>query len=311
MANVLVFSTLPSTPLITSLGVDTDAINVTVVTRERLALMSLAQFNTTLALADVIFVDRFLPGNISFLDLLVSHVNGTLGNDGLVMFGILQKDSTPGNGDFTAAQVNTIAPLLPVDLAATYVNSTSDSASIDYSIQVKVTASIPTSSSILTKYIPWGTCPLIDRRVVVEAKPGATPVITDLVEQKSILSEWVFGPSGARVMFFSMEITENNIGFTVFPYFNYLMYVCTFHVTSGYSDDLIESWEEWPYSPIPRGPAVAVWFVMIGALWIITFWIYFKNKKRGKIDSNTIAARGPGAGQPAGGTTGEGGKPRE
>ncbi len=280
VANVLVFSTLPRSPLITSLGIDTEAISITLVTIETLASTTLSAFNGSLAAADVIFVDRFLPGNVSYLNLLVSHVNGTLGNDGLVMFGFLQSESTPGNGDLTAAQVNAIAPLLPVDLTAAYVNSTSDSTSLEYSIQVKVAANIPPNSSILTRYIPWGTCPLIDRRLVVEAKPAATPVITDLVEDKSIISEWIFGGSGARVTFFSMEITEHNIGFTVFPYFNYLMYVCTFHAINGFSDALIESWEEWPYSPIPRGTAVVVWFIMIGALWVISFWIYFRNKKR-------------------------------
>jgi hypothetical protein len=287
VANVLVFSSSENSPLIISLGIDREAIQVTTITNESLASITISAFNATLTSTDVIFVDRFLPGNATFLALLVSHVNGSFGNDGLVMFGFLQKDSTPGNGDLTAAQVNAIAPVLPVDLNAAYINSTRDSAALDYSIQVKVAASIPPSSSILTQYIPWGTCPMIDRRLLVEPKPAATRVITDLVEQKSILSEWVLGASGARVMFFSMEIRENNVGFTVFPYFNYLMYVCTFHALNGYSDSLIESWEDWPYSPIPRGPAIVVWFSMIGALWVISFGIYFRNKKRGPITTSS------------------------
>jgi hypothetical protein len=309
VANVLVFSALPQSPLITSLGIDGEAISITLATSESLAITTLSAFNDSLAAADVIFVDRFLPGNVSYLKMLVSHVNGTFSNDGLVIFGFLQRDSTPGNGDLTATQVNAIAPLLPVDLTASYINSTSDSTSLEYSIQVKVAAEIPPSSSILTQYIPWGTCPLIDRRLVVEAKPFATPVITDLVEEKSIISEWIFGASGARVMFFSMEITEHNIGFTVFPYFNYLMYVCTFHAITGYSDALIESWEDWPYSPIPKGTAVVVWFIMIGALWVISFWIYFRNKKRGP--STADASPGPVKEPALLDKAADGGKPRE
>ena len=309
IAKVLVLSKQETTPLITSLRIDVDAINVTVITNETLSVMSIARFNATLAMVDVIFVDRFLPETSGYLDLLACHVNGTLGNDGLVMFGFMQKNSTPGVGDFTASQINAIKALFPVDLTVQYVNSTEDSNNPAYSIQVKTAATIPPSSEILVKFIPWGTCPLIDRRITILSKPAATPVITDLMDQQAIITEWKLG-SGARVIFFAMEIIEHNIGFTVFPYFNYLMMICTFHAMHGYSDAAIESYEEWPWSPIPRGIAVWVWFTMIGALWVVTFWIYLKNKKRGSIpqsrpEARTISPEQHGNQVPSGGSKNE------
>ncbi|MEX2730103.1 MAG: hypothetical protein Q6353_022875, partial [Candidatus Sigynarchaeum springense] len=248
VANVLVFSTAARTPLILALGVDTEAINVTVVTKESLAMMSFSQFNATLTVADVMFVDRFLPQNLSYLELLVSHVNGTLGNDGLVMFGILQNGTVPGEGDFSASQVNAIAPILPVNLTTAYVNSTGNSSAPGFVIQVETAPSVPENSSILVNCIPWSACPLIDRRLLVTMKPNATLVLTSTIGAETVLAEWFIGDNDSSVMFFSMEITDHNFLFTSFPYFAYLMYVCTFHAMNNYSDAFIESWAEWPYS---------------------------------------------------------------
>jgi len=280
MASVLVFSTAARTPLTIALGVDTEAINVTVVTSESLALMSLAQFNTTLALADVIFVDRFLPGNLSFLHLLVSHVNGTFGNDGLVMFGILQNGTVPGEGDFSAAQVNAIAPVLPVNLTTGYVNSTGNSSAPGFAIQVETASGVPENSSLLVNCIPWNSCPLIDRRLLVTMKPNATLVLTSTTGAETILAEWFIGDNDSSVMFFSMEITDHNFLFTSFPYFAYFMYVCTFHAMSNYSDAFIESWNEWPFSPGFGGGTPWALLIVTGALVVVMLWLNLRPRKK-------------------------------
>jgi hypothetical protein len=280
VANVLVFSTAQRTPLVVALGTDTAAIRVTVITNETLASMPLAAFNESLTLADVVFVDRFLPENLSYLHLLVSHVNGTMGHDGLVMFGIMQNSSVPGDGDLSSSQVSVIAPILPVDLLAGYMNSTGNSSAPGYIIQVEPAPIVPENSSILVECIPWSACPLIDRRLVVAAKPAGTIILTDLSDAETVLAEWFLGENGSRVMFFSMEIAEHNIAFTTFPYFDYLMYVCAFHAMHNYSDALIESWEEWPFSSGHGGGTPWVWIVAIIVLVGVAFWLYLQTRKK-------------------------------
>ncbi len=303
VANILVFSTATRTPLITALGTDAELINMTVITSETLAPMSLDAFNHSLAQADVMFVDRFLPDDINYLRLLVSHVNGTLGYDGLVMFGILQNGSAPGEGDLTPSQVSAIAPILPVDLPTDYVNSTGNSSAPGYVIGVEPAPGVPDNSTILVDCIPWGSCPLVDRRVMVTAKPGAALVLTDQTGAETVLAEWFISDNDSSVMFFSMEITDHNFLFTGFPYFAYFMYVCTFHAMYNYSDALIESWEEWPFSTGPGGDVPWALLAAIAALVGVAFWIYLKTRKKGAGDpgrGKAAIASVPGSEEPPG-----------
>ena len=62
-------------------------------------------------------------------------------------------------------------------------------------------------------------------------------------------------------------------------YFNYLLYASIFHVKDDFSDNDIESYGEWPFSPIPHTVDIIVWFTMIAILWVITFYWYFKMRK--------------------------------
>lgn len=272
VASVLVFSRTSTSPLITSLRIDTGAIAVQVLAAADVAGLDATGFNNTLASADVFFVDRYLPTDPTFLALLASHVNGTLGHKGLVMFGIME-------GDLDGPQVAAIAPLLPVQLDAAYQNSTADSTRLDYSIQIKVNEGRLATSEVLVRWIPWVSAPQVDRRTVIDARPGADRIIVDLTGSHAIVAEWQVGSTGARVMFFSMEVNVHNIGFSVWPYFNYLMYACTFHVLQGYDDALIEAFHEWPWAPLPDLPTIVGWFAMIGGLWVITMACFARYRK--------------------------------
>ncbi len=279
VANVLVFSTSMRTSLINALRTDTDAINVTVITGEVLPSISLATFNKSLTFADVLFVDRFLPSDSSYLNLLECHVNGTFEHDGLVMFGFLQNGSVPGIGDFSASQVAAVAPLLPVNITTVYENSTANESATGFVIQATPATAVPENSTILRDCIPWSSCPLIDRRLLVSAKPGAATILTDGTGNETVLAEMPTGGNGSSSIFFSMEIAHYNIPFTTFRFFSYLMYVCTFHSMSNYSDALIESWEEWPFSPGYGDESPWLWIVIIIVLVGVTFWIHVRSRK--------------------------------
>ena len=233
----------------------------------------------------MLFVDRFLPTNLTFLHLLISHVNGTFGSDGFIVPGIME-------GDLNAAQVSISQPVLPVNLPTSYQNSTERSDLPEYNIQIKPADTIPAGSEVLTRGIPWISCPQINRRTLVDSKTNASTILTNLDGTKTILAEWrLNGGTGANVIFFSMEIMENNIGFVVWPYFNFLMYVCTYHSLFGYPDEQIETFNQWPWSPVPDMPTIIGWFVMIGGLWVITLACFakYKNKRPETIGEKTKA----------------------
>lgn len=279
VANVLVFSSMVRTPLITALGIDTHAINMTVVTPGTLATMSIDAFNASLSSVDVIFIDKLLPEDPDFLHLLASHVNGTKGHVGLVVFGFLQNGTIPGVGDMNASQVTTISSVLPVDIPVSYTNSTSDEGASTYAIHLEQSPVIPENASILWNCIPWTECPLVDRRLLVTAKPGALTLLTGQGGTEPILVENQFGENGSRAIFFSLEITRYNVPFSSAIYFPYLMYACTFHALYNYSDGLIESWDEWPFSPGSGGDPPWFAIALVGALAVITIALRVRSRK--------------------------------
>ncbi len=282
VANVIVLTTAMQTSIVTAFGADTESINTTVITNDTLTSMSLDAFNSTLNSSDVIFVDRFLPGNLTYLHLLLSHVNGTRGYDGLVMFGVMQNDSTPGDGDLSPSQVSAIEPILPVNLSVGYVNSTENSSAPGYAIQIQPVSSAPENSTIIVDYFPWDACPLIDRRLVVAAKTAASLVLTDQTGNETVLAEWSLGGNGSQVMSFSMEINEHNLPLRLSPYFGYLMYLCAFHAMGNYSDSLIDTWGEWAFGGGPYGDSFWVWIILVIVLVGVAFWLYLKTRKMGK-----------------------------
>ncbi|MBD3185725.1 hypothetical protein GF325_02760 [Candidatus Bathyarchaeota archaeon] len=240
--------------------------------------MNDTQYTSLLSTADLFMVDRFLPGG-QRLESLVEQVNGTNGNKGFVMFGIVKYGDVNNTRDMNSSQISLVSPILPVVLNDSYQNSTDDPTDMNYNVQVKQVDEIPESSRILTKTIAWGSAPQAERRTLVSLQPSATVIITDITGNLPLLSEWrLNGGSGANVMFFSWEILEQNGALAVWPYFNYLMYACTFHSIHGYDDALIEPYDQWPHAPLPSTKQLAWWFTMIGAIWFVTIalFAYFK-----------------------------------
>ena len=205
--------------------------------------------------------------------------------------------SFDANDDFNLNQLLNISELLPVNLDSNFENSTHDTGAFDYKIQIAMDNNIETQlnndkehANILVRYIAWTSSPLISKRMLIKSsdlKPTTTQIIESIDGEYSILSEWSVGSNGGRVILYSILINEYNKPFTLWPYFNYLMYVSIFHVKADFSDDNIESFAQWPYSPIPHLLEIIMWFSMIGVLWIITFYWFFKFRKR-KIEDRNV-----------------------
>jgi hypothetical protein len=281
LANVLLFSNADQSPLITSLGIDREAINLTAITNVTVAGMSLTAFNSTLNSTDVIFIDRYIPDAATYLSLLASHVNGTFGNAGLVMFGFFPDDVGFGS-------VDVLAPFLPITLQSNISTqiSTGDTGDAGYKVQVGVADPLPAGSAAITRHIGWTSCPAASRRLVVDAKPAASKVIeaSDIgFEGDSILAEWNATTNGSHVMFYSTIISGNK-PFYLWPYFNYLMYVSVFHSIAGYPESAIESYADWPYAPIPNPFQELLWFLLVSGMAAVTIIITVYYKRRGEAE---------------------------
>jgi hypothetical protein len=230
-----------------------------------------------------------LPQSQSALLPLIEHVDGTLGNTGLLFFGALNDDAEEGD-DFTASQIELISPILPVHLDVDFNSSTSETSDVDYKIQVAMEKTIEAqktnnraSSNILVRDIAWTSCPLISKRMQVEKKVSTTQIIESIDGIYSLLSEWdLSAQGGGRVIAYSVVLNGYNKPFVLWPYFNYLMYVSVFHVKADFSDDNMNSYAEWPYAPIPHGIEIVLWFLMIGVLWVVTIYFFLKMKKKAK-----------------------------
>ena len=291
-ANVVLFSKGEDTSLITSLKIDKEAINLTVITQSNLA--SLFDENL-LKYTNVIIIDRYMPSNSSDLHLLRSYINGTNGRLGLIFFGGIKNDLTLPD-DFNDDQINMISPLLPATISPSFTLSSDNKGDDDYKIQIAMNTAVetqlkndPENANILVKHIAWTSCPLISKRMLIpsnDIKATATNIIKSIDEKYSILSEWTISSGGGTVIMFSLLINGYNDPFVLWPYFNYLMYVSVFHTKADFSDNSIESFAEWPYSPIPHLIEIIMWFSMIGVLWVITIYWFLKFRKR-KIPNRT------------------------
>ncbi len=292
VTKVAVFSKKTDTILLSALRLDSSRMKVEgFITPESLPGYNFSQFDALLSEVDVILVDRFLPANISYLHRMVEYINGSRATHGLIMFGVLngtapqsqlQLPPQPPLPDLNSDQVPVISPILPVELTPNYTSSTNDSTRFDFKIQTKLHESIQEDEFYLQD-IPWTSVGAISYRTVTAPKPSATPILVSIEGEYSLISEWTPVNEGTT-MFFSMEITEENLGFTRWPYFNYLIMACTLHANPQLNDSAIPGYADWEYSPVPKGSQIVVWFGLVGTLWIASFFIYFTMRKKTRED---------------------------
>lgn len=82
--------------------------------------------------------------------------------------------------------------------------------------------------------------------------------------------------------------TENvtmNEPFKLWPYFNYLMYATVYTLAYNVTDkSVIESYADWPWSPIPHTKEATLWMTFVASLWVFNFWLFFTlgRKKKAK-----------------------------
>lgn len=276
--SVMVFSKSTQSHLITALGIEKNQISVDCISNNTAKEYSLNEFETLLHQSDVIFIDRYLPTEISYLTLIAQYVNGSKGTKGLVVFGASIENGIP---DFNSDQINCLSSLLPVYFGTSYNVSTNNSIDSSFKVQTKYSDQINAEDFYLTRDIPWESMPAISRRTITPLntlKADAYSSLLSVDGQEILISEKNL-TAEAKSFFCGIIIQGENLPFTLWPYFNYLIYSITLHVAPNTEDSDISRYYEWDHAPIPHLPQIIGWFAMVTSLWVISFLIYFQMKK--------------------------------
>ena len=214
-SNVILFSLNDDSPLIKSLQIDKETISFEhIITPTTILDLTLGQLIAILEQSDVVLVDRFLPSSPEMLHKICEYVNGTVKNLGAVFFGVLSNGNGVEVSDFSSEQINIINTILPVNLSPNYQSSTNNSIETDYKIQTMVPDGFQTEKHVLTKSIPWESCPAISYRTLVDVRDDATSIVRSIDDKYAIVSERDI-QNGGTVVFFSIEINLENIAFKI------------------------------------------------------------------------------------------------
>ncbi|MBD3350958.1 MAG: hypothetical protein GF364_05675 [Candidatus Lokiarchaeota archaeon] len=160
--------------------------------------------------------------------------------------------------------------------------------------------------SMYIKRIAWQSCPLLYERILTynsKIDDGALTLVEVPNTKEPLVSKWTY-PSNpdTEVLYISpgtadlhkwddeegeYVLDEWNTPFHLWPYFNYMMYLMVFDVANiaGFGEDSIETYAQWPHSPIPHETEAIIWMTFVASLWVFNFVLFFTlGKKKRKDD---------------------------
>jgi len=107
------------------------------------------------------------------------------------------------------------------------------------------------------QYIVSGIGPYWNRTIA----PGTTPVVHPV----------------------KRENAELNKPFYLWPYFNFFTYQSSKFI-AGLNASQIDTYSQWPYSPIPHETEATLWMIFVAGLWVFNFVLFFSlgRKKKGQ-----------------------------
>ncbi len=287
---------------------------------------------------DVVIVDGYLPNDQSKLETIMNYVNGTDGTKGLLFFGgnyshfvadaIITKFSEVLPADFVANQ----------DIKNTYLNSSWANVTgadplfmdvyLDYvsgqmkeynivtgQVEVNLNPALDGDPNFLFKVprIAWGSCPLLGERIQTYAPRNVSTdyTIVEVPSTKEPLIIMRNGTTKGRVMYISAgtfiqtktwdenKKDEWNKAFALWPYFNYMMYLMVRWLDPQVTNpSTIESYADWPFSPIPHFWDAVAWMVFIASLWVFNFILFFKLGRSSRKRTTAATAIPPATGHP-------------
>jgi hypothetical protein len=172
-----------------------------------------------------------------------------------------------------------------------------------------------TDRTIFSTNIAWTSCPVLSLRTFTFSKMEKAHTIVEIPDTSEPLvvlancSDLTPTTSLSEVMYISMGLgnitfdngksAEMNVPFALWPYFNYLLFLCVFYMDADFAKANLESYSDWPYSPIPHEKEAGMWMTFVAALWIFNFTLFFtlgKKKKSKDAKATTDASNAAPAG---------------
>jgi hypothetical protein len=159
------------------------------------------------------------------------------------------------------------------------------------------------SGTLFSNNIAWQSCPLLRERVFTFARKENTKSIVEVPNTQEPLmvmgkvSDYSSRSSNATCIFISTGVglieqydkgvqtgfKDMNEPFKLWPYFNYLMYASVYTLAEKLTDKgQIESYADWPWSPIPHEREAAIWMTFVASLWVFNFVLFFTLGKKKK-----------------------------
>jgi len=307
--NVVIFANRTTSALTVSLGLD-PTIKVKVFDGNVNDSTDLHNLNFTEA--EVLIFDSYLPTDMADLHYLIGHINGTYGVEnmtGVLFFGgnystasitefsrtvlpiefVIYKDALNQTiSDYFLEQTGMPNPLS--EYYERIYNNTEAYEIRDSEIQIAVSDEQDALSSSLksmyVKRIAWQSCPLLyDRILTYSKRVGASTLVEVPNTKEPLVVTWDknFGMglgNEIQIIYISTGTAvingeEWNKPFHLWPYFNYMMYLMVYDI-KGQAENEIETYAQWPWSPIPHQLEATLWMIFVGGLWVFNFVLFFK-----------------------------------
>ncbi len=264
-ANVLLLCRRGTNPITVALGLD-DKIQVTKVVKSYTASDDLRAVN--FANIDVVIIDSFLPEG-SDLAYLISRISSS--KAGVLFFG----------GKYPEASVKSFSRMLPVDIDP-YEVQNDEYFTVELSEeQANLADMYKTTYSMFATRIAWTSMTIMyDRTITYGTKSSAVTIAEITGTSEPVISFWTY--MGSKVFYISMgTIDDWNDNFDDWAYFNYLMYIIVYSLY-GLEPEQIETYREWPWSPIPHLTEIIIWIGFLVFLWVFNFVFFLKVGKKKK-----------------------------
>lgn len=224
---------------------------------------SVSDYNTT-------FICDFNLLNDMIIENIISNVTNGMG---------LFFQTNINSETYDTANLNKFSILLPI-VIDTEIDGTPKQVTPDEfgNIKVVVNGSL-SSDNIFLNRIGFTSMP----QLLYLSKSTANSTSTVLLHAKSGEPIIIYGEFGSgKVLAFCGPIkSDTNEHIADWPYFNYLMYFSAMYL-SNIDENQIDTYSEWPFSPLPSQNLKIIILIIIVLIICITFGLYFFMKKRSR-----------------------------
>jgi len=271
---------------------------------------------------DTIIADSYLPDNLEVLYKLKGAINGSEADLGLIFFGgnytenalITISSLLPVEFVIDRGLLNTTIIEFYLEQSGILVFATDEfykrlydqtnffeiqTNDIQVSVSDEQKALSEENRSMYVTRIAWESTPLLYERILTYAKKPSATTLIEVPNSKEPLivtwdQDWNGDNESSQVIYISPGVAsiwdytegeehEWNTPFRLWPYFNYMLYMMIYD-TKGLEPEEIESYADWPWSPIPHRQEAIIWMVFVGSLWVFNFTLFFvlrrKSRKR-------------------------------